>query len=139
METQTSGTPETAFASIAKDRYKILIHSQGHTIICDETEESGGQDLGMNPFSLLLSSLAGSTVATIRKYADNRNWHLDGAEVKIAFKKVVYSETVTLSKEITLHGKLSREQKTKLLLIASQCTVHQILTNDVFIDTSLSE
>lgn len=139
METQTSSNPETAFASIAKDKYKILIHSEGHTIISDEPKESGGHDLGMNPFSLLLSALASCTVTTIKKYADNRNWHLDGAEVKIAFKEMIHSNNISISKEITLHGKLSQEQKVKLIQIASLCPVHQILTNEVFIDTTLSE
>jgi putative redox protein len=139
MEIQVTTNPETAFASIAKDKYKIIIHSEGHTIIGDESEASGGHNLGMNPFSLLLSSLAGCTVAALRKYADNRNWHLDGAEVKIAFKEMLHSNNISISKEITLHGKLSHEQKLKLIQIASLCPVHQILTNDVFIDTTLVE
>lgn len=139
MEIHAKSNSETAFASIAKDKYKILIHSQGHSFFSDETEESGGHSLGMNPFSLLLSSLAACTVATIKRYADNRSWHLDGAEVKIAFKKVIQNDSVNISKEITLHGKLSHEQKIKLQEIGSHCTVHQILTNDIFIDSALSE
>ncbi|MBS7233379.1 OsmC family protein [Flavobacterium psychroterrae] len=139
MEIHAKSNSETAFASIAKDKHKILIHSHGHSFFSDESEESGGHSLGMNPLSLLLSSLAACTVATIKRYADNRSWHLDGAEVKITFKKVIQNESVSISKEITLHGKLSHEQKIKLQEIGSHSAVHQILTNNVFIDTELSE
>jgi putative redox protein len=34
----------------------------------DKPENKGGMDLGMNPFSALLASLAGCTFSTLRMY-----------------------------------------------------------------------
>lgn len=69
-------------SSIKSEHYKIEIKSpSGNTIIADEPVEIGGKDLGFSPKELLASSLAACTSATVRMYADRKEWDLQ--EVKI--------------------------------------------------------
>ena len=54
-------------ASIAKELYKVEIHSpSGNILFADEPIESGGGNKGFSPKELLASSLASCTAATLR-------------------------------------------------------------------------
>jgi putative redox protein len=69
-------------SSIKKENYKIEIKSpSGNLVIADEPIEMGGKDLGFSPKELLASALAACTSATVKMYADRKEWDLQ--EVKI--------------------------------------------------------
>ncbi|TDW51769.1 putative redox protein [Flavobacterium sp. 270] len=139
MENTAINSMDCVCASIGKEKYKMLIQSDGHSVLADESVTNGGKDLGMTPQSFLLASLASCTVYLLRAFADNRNWPLDGAEVRVIMTKGKSHNAISMKKEIALHGALSKEQKKRLLQAASESTVHNLLTGDIFISTELSD
>lgn len=124
-------------ASIAKELYKVEIHSpSGNVLIADEPLEAGGGNKGFFPKELLASALAACTAATLRMYADRKNWDLQEVKLEI---ELIQNETKTktdIIRKIELIGDLSIEQKARLLSIANACPVHKLLSNPIEISTS---
>jgi len=139
MTTRNETILETTKASIGKEKYKMMIESNGHILIGDEPISSNGGDLGMNPFSLLLAGLSSCSASTVKMFADRKQWPLEGATVNVIMKRVGEGKgEIEIIKEVELKGDLSAEQRTKLLDIAAHCAVHQILTGPVTIHTVMS-
>jgi putative redox protein len=59
-------------ASIGIEKFKVSIEWRNGKIIADEPEEIGGKDLGPDPYTLLLASLASCTLSTLRIYIDRK-------------------------------------------------------------------
>src|ERR1700712_1050457 len=92
----------SAEAHIKREHYQTIITSANHTIFADEPESSMGTDTGMNPHSLLLSSLGSCTAITLRMYIDRKLWPVDEILVKLNLFK---TETGTLiNRDITFKG-----------------------------------
>src|SRR6201995_6020569 len=69
-------------ATIGMEKYRCTVEWRNGTLIVDEPESSGGKDLGPDPYTLLLSSLASCTLATLRMYIDRKGW--DVPKIKVA-------------------------------------------------------
>jgi len=126
----------SAQAHIGREHYQTTITSAGHTLIADEPEAAMGTDLGMAPYSLLLASLGSCTAITLRMYADRKMWVVDSISVKLDLYRV-NAETI-IERQITFTGNLTDEQRNRMLTIANSCPVHQILTGNIDIKTSLA-
>lgn len=123
---------------IGKDLYKVKIESpSGNILIADEPVSSGGKDTGFSPFELLGSALAACTSATLRMYADRKEWDLQEVKLEIEVRQNETRTHSLISRKIELIGDLSPEQKSRLLSIANACPVHKILVNEIEISTSL--
>ena len=59
---------------IGTQKYLCNITWRNGQFLMDEPENVGGKDLGMDPFSTLLASLAGCTLSTLRMYIDRKEW-----------------------------------------------------------------
>ncbi|MCG8379091.1 MAG: bifunctional alpha/beta hydrolase/OsmC family protein [Proteobacteria bacterium] len=126
-------------------KFTRAIFSANHQLISDEPAKSGGDNLGPDPYELLLASLGSCTSMTIRMYANRKKYELDNVEVKLIYdrqhcedcKAESYIEKI--QKFIKLEGNLNKEQKNKLLEIADRCPVHRTMSNDIIIESSLSE
>ena len=122
---------------IGKDRYKVKIESpSGNLVIADEPVSIGGKDTGFSPFELLGSALAACTSATLRMYADRKEWDLQEVNLEIEVKQNETRTQTHILRKIELIGNLSPEQKSRLISIANACPVHKILTNQIEISTS---
>jgi len=109
--------------------YKTVLSTGRHTIIGDEPLSMEGSDMGMNPFDLLLSSLAACKVMTLRWYAKKNNFPLDGVDA-VCELETNRSKSGTLTKVhciLTIKGNLSDDQRHKLLAVADKCPVHRAL------------
>jgi len=113
----------------------------------DEPVESGGTDLGPNPYELLLSALGACTSMTLRMYANRKQMPLAGVSVTLTHDRIHASDCQNceteeglvdrIRREIALAGDLDEAQRERLLSIADRCPVHRTLTNEILIESRL--
>src|SRR3954466_9718596 len=114
---------------IGSQKYLCTISWRNGTFLMDEPESIEGKDLGPDPFSTLLASLAGCTLSTLRMYIDRKEWVIP--EINIALN--LYQETIagelttTIRRKITFLGEVTAEQKERLLIIADKCPISKLL------------
>jgi putative redox protein len=119
--------------NLSQGHYQTTIRSAGHTIVADEPTDLTGNDTGMNPYSLLLSSLGSCTAITLRMYIDRKVWTVNAILVKLDLFKT--DKGTVINREITFTGDITNEQHQKLLTIANACPIHKILTGNIEINT----
>ncbi len=123
--------------SIGLEKYQCTIEWRNGKFISDEPETSGGKDLGPDPYSLLLSSLASCTLVTLRMYIDRKGWNIPSITVNVN----MYSEkkqdqlTTIIDRDIIFSVDTPEEQKTRLQEIASSCPISKILQSDIKVRT----
>jgi uncharacterized OsmC-like protein len=119
-----------------------------HHLLADESVVAGGDDLGPDPYELLLMALGACTSMTMRLYARRKQWPLAKVMVRLKHSKI-YSydckdcETKPvmldhIDREIAITGSLSAEQIARLMEIADKCPVHRTLTSSVRITSRLA-
>ncbi|HCR54020.1 MAG TPA: OsmC family protein [Cyclobacteriaceae bacterium] len=127
-------------SSIKKENYKIEIKSpSGNTVIADEPENMGGKDLGFSPKELLASALAACTSATVKMYADRKEWDLHEVKINIELDFRASENKTVISRKIGFVGNLDATQKSRLLAIANACPVHKILSNPIEIISQVEQ
>lgn len=110
----------------------------GRTFVMDEPESIGGQDLGPDPFTTLLASLAGCTLSTLRMYIDRKGWDIPEIHISLNLSQENNPElTTTISRTITFSNEIEEDIKNRLLIIAEKCPVSKILKNQVLINTTM--
>src|SRR5690554_3783088 len=130
----------SSIQSKTKDKnYEVEIKSKsGHTLIADEPEDLGGENKGMSPDELIIAALAACTSATLKMYAQRKEWDLQEVKTSIKFvdaeKK---NEVPSIETEIELIGKLDSEQKERLMVIAGKCPIHKMLSTGLTINSSM--
>ena len=126
--------------------YTQQITAGRHLLAADEPTPIG-DDAGPTPYDLLLAGLSACTSMTVRMYADRKGWPLERVRVtlrhsRIHAKDCADCETRTgwidhIDRDIELSGELDDSQRQRLLDIAERCPVHQTLTSEIQIATSL--
>lgn len=127
--------------------YTQKITAGKHQLFADEPLPIGG-DAGPTPYDLLLAGLGACTSMTVRLYANKKGWPLDQVEVSLRHKRIHAEDCAEcetkkgwvshIDRTITLVGDLDDSQRERLLAIAERCPVHQTLTSEVDIVTSLT-
>ena len=126
--------------------YTQLLTTGNHAYICDEPDANGGDGLGPSPYELLLWALGACTSMTLLMYARRKGWDLAECSVHLTHDRVHADDSAQaedgtrrvelIKREISLRGKLSEEQKERLLEIAGRCPVHRTITgNPKVVDT----
>jgi putative redox protein len=107
----------------------------GHQLRVDEPVEAGGSDTGPSPTRMLGASLAGCIAITVEMYAQRKDWDVGAVEVDV---EVGYDGPVPTSFEVGLKlpGELDEEQRRRLLVIATKCPVHKVLTGTAHVNVS---
>lgn len=106
-----------------------------------------GDDAGPTPYDLLLAGLGSCTSMTVRMYAKRKDWPLDQVRVTLRHSRVHAEDCAAcetriglvdhIDLDIELIGDLDDDQRQRLLLIAGRCPVHQTLTSEIDIATTL--
>lgn len=123
---------------IGIQKYLCIINWRNGELLMDEPQSVGGKDLGPDPMSTLLASLAGCTLATLRMYIDRKKWNID--EIKVSMNLTQDdSETfvTTITRNISFSSEITDEQRERLLLIAEKCPVSKLLKNTINIETTV--
>lgn len=124
--------------TIGSQKYLCTISWRNGQLIMDEPEINGGKDLGPDPYSALLASLAGCTLATLRMYIDRKGWDIPEINVAVNAEQESDGELETIfSRHITFSNEITVEQKERLLLIANKCPVSKLLKGKIVMKTQL--
>lgn len=123
---------------IGTQKYLCTINWRNGQLIMDEPESIEGKDLGPDPYTTLLASLAGCTLSTLRMYIDRKGW--DIPEIKISLNLSQENNTdleTIITRDITFSNIVDEETKKRLLIIAEKCPVSKILKNKITIPTTI--
>jgi putative redox protein len=126
--------------------YTQRITAGRHELAADEPQPIGA-DVGPTPYDLLLAALGACTSMTVRMYANRKSWPLERVRVTLRHSRIhaedcAECETTSgwidhIDRDIELIGNLDDAQRERLLYIANRCPVHQTLTSEVNVSTSL--
>ena len=123
---------------IGKQKYLCTITWRNGQFIMDEPESIEGKDLGPDPYSTLLASLAACTLSTLRMYIDRKGWDIPEINISLNLHQEIDAElTTTISRSISFPMNVEEDSKKRLLIIAEKCPVSKILTNTILINTTL--
>ncbi len=117
-----------------------------HELLADEPRPVG-DDAGPTPYDLLLGALGACTSMTVRMYAKRKDWPLEQVRVTLRHSRIHAQDCAdcetrigmldNIDLDIELIGDLDDAQRQRLLLIAGRCPVHQTLTSEIHIVTTL--
>lgn len=124
---------------IVKDRQEVIVNWRKGQMVLDEPTFNGGQDIGPDPFTTVLSGLVGCTLTTLRMYIIRKDWditdiHCSANMIRQAepFKTIIY-------RTLSFGQPVSDAQKERLFWIAVNCPVAKLLQGEIDIETHLSE
>jgi putative redox protein len=125
-------------ANIGTEKFKVTIEWRNGTLIGDEPEQIGGKDLGPDPYTLLLSSLAACTLSTLRMYIDRKGWDIPNISVSVnMFQSKENALMTQFERQIIFTETITDDVKERLLIIAKKCPVSKILENNITINTAI--
>jgi len=124
--------------SIGTQKYLCTINWRNGQFLMDEPQNIEGKDLGPDPYTTLLASLAGCTLSTLRMYIDRKGWNIPEIKISLNLTQVNNGELETIiTRDITFSNEVDEETKNRLLLIAEKCPVSKILKHKITIPTTI--
>lgn len=125
--------------TIGLQKYKTAIYWRNGVLITDEPKQLGGQDLGPDPYTLLLSSLVGCTLATLRMYIDHKELTISEIDVEAnMFHKIEnYATVAYMERKIVFRDQPDKELQQRLLKVAENCPISKMLKGNINISTEL--
>lgn len=129
--------------------YTTEIKTPHHHLLADEPLEVGGNNLGPNPYDLLMASLGSCTAMTLKMYAQRKKWDLREVTVFLNHDKIHLndsnhpdqkdSKVSRFTRIIEIEGDLDKDQKQRLLEISKRCPIHRTLEEEIVIQTLLKK
>lgn len=124
--------------SIGTQKYLCTINWRNGQLIMDEPESIEGKDLGPDPYTTLLASLAGCTLSTLRMYIDRKGWDIPEIKISMNMFQINNPELETvMTRDISLSNEVDEDTKQRLLIVAEKCPVSKILKNKITIPTTI--
>ena len=123
--------------TITAKRQQVDVEWRAGTLVIDEPKSNGGQDLGPDPFTMIVAGLVGCTLTTLRMYVYRKGWHIDDITVHANLVQQLDPFRTTILRTIVLGQFVSDEQGEKLLSIAKNCPAARLLEGEIVIDTVL--
>jgi putative redox protein len=144
----TDANDQIVVVKVGADALQAEIQAGRHTYFVDEPVAVGGQDRGPTPYDLLLSALGACTAITLRLYATQKKWPLEGIEVHLSHQRVHEHDCEQcedpgqmleqVRKELHLLGPLTEKQRQRLEAISQKCPVQKTLMSGLRIVTELA-
>jgi putative redox protein len=136
----------TITADLTGGRTTVEIHSEDHMWLADEPIGSGGENLGPDPYELLLGALAACTCATIELYCRHKQIPLDSVSARFTYDRVHADDCEDCEGEtkgfldrvrsqIFIEGTFDEDQEARLEQVAVRCPVHKTLANGISFTT----
>src|ERR1043165_91180 len=123
--------------TIGNEKYQCTIEWRNGKFISDEPTTSGGKDLGPDPHTLLLSSVASCTLITMRMYIDHKGWDIPQLAVNVnMYKEIINEETINvIDRDVVFLTEVDAERKLQIIDIAKKCPISKILEQQVKLRT----
>ena len=128
-----TSTPYVRVVETGESRYANRVTMGSHSLISDEPERLGGENLGPNPFDLLGAALAACTSMTIRMYAERKGWDVQNLTVSVDHQRDRGHDTFT--RIISFDGPLGEEERERLIDVSHRCPVHRVMEGSATILT----
>ncbi len=146
---QLRSTSKTAASLDGDKKFTTQLKLGDHHLIADEPTTYGGNNYGPSPYEYISGGLAACTAMTIQMYAKRKKWEVKNVTVHINYSKEHAvdcglceedsAKIDTFTREVSLEGNLTKEQKTRLLEIGERCPVHKTFTSKTQILSKLIE
>ena len=138
----TNIKPKRIFAdnitgAISANREQVDIKWRAGTLMIDEPLFNGGQDLGPDPFTLVVAGLVGCTLTTLRMYIRRKGWNIDDIKVEANMMQQQEPFKSIIWRRVVVGQAMTDEQRDKLLYIAKNCPVARLLEGEIVVDTVL--
>ena len=118
-------------------RYGQDISIRDFQLIADEPQDIGGDDRGATPMEYVLAGLGACKAITIRMYAERKGWQLEKVDVQVDYERSQKKPVVQA--KLVIEGDLDQAQRERLKAIGDRCPVHRFLSEQIIIETTLSE
>jgi len=123
--------------TITAGRQLVDVEWRAGTLLIDEPKSNGGQDLGPDPFTMIVAGLVGCTLTTLRMYIHRKGWLVQDITVHANMIQQQEPFRTIILRTIVLGQEVSDEQGEKLLSIAKNCPAARLLEGEIVIDTVL--
>src|SRR5437763_4992784 len=119
-------------------------YGENQTLLIDEPLSVGGEGVGPDPYTLLVSALGGCISMTVMLYARRKGWPVERVTVRLRQQRVHAKDWLEceqsregfvhrIERSVTIEGDLTDEQRARLQEIAHKCPVHKTLTSEIVI------
>ena len=126
------------------------IITEKHTIITDEPEASGGDELAVNPIELVLGGEGSCTISVLMMFAKRMKYDLRNVEINLIHKRVRVEELKEagieidnergyvhkIEKNIKFIGNLDDDQLEELRRVSKRCPVHNMIEKRSYFEVS---
>ena len=123
--------------TITAGRQLVDVEWRAGTLLIDEPKSNGGQDLGPDPFTMIVAGLVGCTLTTLRMYIHRKGWLVQDITVHANMIQQQEPFRTIILRTIVLGQEVSDEQGEKLLSIAKNWPAARLLEGEIIIDTVL--
>ena len=123
--------------TITANRQQVDVEWRAGTLVIDEPKFNGGQDLGPDPFTMIVAGLVGCTLTTLRMYIRRKGWHIDDIRVDANIVQEQEPFRTIILRTVVLGQSVTDEQGEKLLHIAKNCPAARLLEGEIVLDTVL--
>jgi putative redox protein len=149
MMTDTTSLPVgvVEVSETGTGRYANEVRVGAHRLMADEPADVGGTDTGPMPHDFVLAGLGACTSMTVRMYAERKGMALRRISVRLTQRKIKAAdctdcitkegEVTEISRDVTLEGDLTPEERARLIEIANKCPVHKTLAGEIKVRTHL--
>lgn len=124
--------------TVTADRQQVDVQWRAGALVIDEPVSNGGQDLGPDPFTLILAGLIGCTLTTLRMYIRRKGW--DIRDIKVDANMVQHQNPfrTVIWRTVQLGQAITDDQRERLLYIAKNCPAAKLLEGEIVIQTDMS-
>ena len=124
------------------------IQAGRHLLVAGEPVAVGGEDAGPGPYDYLLAALGACTSMTMRLYAERKGISADRFSIRLSHRRIHAEDCADcdtkdgnideITRDITIAGDVTGAERARLMEIADRCPVHQTLTHEIKIRSSLA-